>query len=333
MMSAIGDVVHALPLVHSLRAGLPDAHLTWVIQPVPHALVFPVAPVDDYLLFDRAAGFAAYRRLAAAARGRSFQLVLDPHPYFKAGLSTRLLRAPRRVGFDRARAPDLNWLLTNEKIAARPRAHVQDELMEFADHLGLPRVMRWGLEPTPAEQARFTQLLPRGEGPLVALVLASTHAEKDWPPARWAELAAAAQQRLGVRLMLVGGRSPRENAAAAAVRSRLPRALDLREWDLRRLAFLLHGADAVVAPDTGPMHLAVALGTPTVALMGYTNPARVGPYRFRELMVDAFHHAGEEPDAANPPRPGRTARIQPPAVLSRLERALRTPRLRHHAAD
>jgi heptosyltransferase I len=327
MMSAIGDVVHALPLAHSLRAAWPGARVTWVIQPVPHALVAPVAPVDDYLLFERAAGWRALPRFRSAASGREFDLVLDPHAFFKAGVATRLLRAPRRVGFDRARAPDLNWLLTNEKLEARPRAHVQDEVLEFADHLGIPRVLRWGLGPTPAEEARFSHLLHGCEGPLVALALASTHPEKDWPAARTAALAASAASDLGAQLLLVGGRSPREDAAAGAVRASVPGAVDLRAWDLRRLAYLLARVDAVVAPDTGPMHLAVALGTPTVALMGYTNPARVGPWRFRELMVDAFHDAGEAPDPRRPPRPGRTGRIQPAAVLERLERALRTSKL------
>jgi heptosyltransferase I len=327
MMSAIGDVVHALPLAHSLRAALPGAHLTWVIQPVPHELVAPVAPVDDYILFERSAGWRAYPQFRRAVAGRAFDLVLDPHAFFKAGVATRLLSAPRRVGFDRARAPDLNWLFTNEKLSPRPRAHVQDELLEFADHLGAPRVLRWGLGPTAAEESRYDHLLRGQEGPRVALALATTHPEKDWQPARTAELAGAVRRDLGARLLLVGGRSPAEDAAAEAVRARVPDALDLRAWDLRRLAFLLSRADAVVAPDTGPMHLAVALGTPTVALMGYTNPARVGPYRFRQLMVDAFHDSGEEPDPRRPPRPGRTRDISAAAVLERVGRALRTPRL------
>jgi heptosyltransferase I len=320
-MSAIGDVVEALPVVHSLRAALPDAHLTWIIQEVPHALVAPVAPVDEYLLFDRRAGWRGFHELRRQIGGRRWDLVLTLQVAVKAGLATSLLTAPRKVGFDRDRSSDLHGFFVGERIAPRRRAHRQDEYLEFVDHLGIPPVLEWGLGSTPAERERYEPLLRSSDRPTVALVLAASGPERNWPAERYAALAARLQER-GVRVLLVGGRSPVEDAVAAAVLGANPASLDLRAWDLRRLAYLLERSDAVVSPDTGPLHVAVALGRPTVGLMGYTNPLRAGPYRFRELTVDAFGDPGERYDALARYRPGRMERIGVSDVLAKVERAL-----------
>ena len=122
----------------------------------------------------------------------------------------------------------------------------------------------------------------------------------------------------------MGGRSEREEAAAAriaALASHPP--LDLREWDLRRVVYLLDRVDLLVSPDTGPLHAAVALGTPSIALMGYTNPKRVGPYRFRELLVDAYGDPGEQYGTEESYRPGRMERISLEEVMEKVREALR----------
>jgi CheY-like chemotaxis protein len=173
-MSAIGDVVEVLPVVRSIRAAAPDAHLTWIIQRVPHELVAPIGAADEFILFDRGGGLGAYRDLRRRTRDRRWDIVLDLQVALKAGIATAMLRAPRKIGFDRARSSDLNWLFTNERIPARPPAHRQDQYLEFVDHLGIPRVVNWGLGSTPAEREAFAGLLPADTRPTVGLVLAST---------------------------------------------------------------------------------------------------------------------------------------------------------------
>ena len=111
---------------------------------------------------------------------------------------------------------------------------------------------------------------------------------------------------------------------AAEIASRSAHApLDLRAWDLRRVVYLLDRVDALVSPDTGPLHIGVAVGTPSVALMGYTNPKRFGPYRFRDLAIDAFGDVGEDYPVTAGHRPGRIQRITVDAVAERVARALR----------
>lgn len=318
LLSAIGDVVHGLPIVNSLKAAAPDCSISWVIQPGPHGLVAEHPSVDEFLLFDRKQGLEAFRGLRHAVKGRRWDLVIGLQVYLKAGLITAILPADRKLGFDRRRAKDLNWLFTTERIPARTTQHVQDQYFEFLHHLGVPRRLEWALGSSPEEQDRYDGLLPPPDGPTVALVLGTSNPEKDWPAERYAELV----QRLGdagLRPVLVGGLSERENAVAAA----LPEVLDLRAWDLRRLVRLVEQADVLVSPDTGPMHIGVALNTPTVGLLGYTSPLYCGPYRrFTDLAVDAWTAPGEEPTAKREFRGGRMGAITVDAVMDRVGLAL-----------
>lgn len=329
MMSAIGDAVHVLPVVNSIRAAAPDARITWIIQPGPHGLVAGHPAVDEFILFDRKRGWKAFRDLHRTLRDRRFDLVIALQVYLKAGVITGMLRAPRKLGFDRARARDLNWLFTSERIPARGQCHVQDQYLEFLEHLGVPPLLEWKLGPTGEERSRYAGVLSPSERPTVALVLGTSKPAKEWPAERYAELVDRLHTGLGARAVLVGGRSERELAAARTIRERAAHPpLDLLEWDLRRLVYLIERADVLVSPDTGPLHVGVALGTPTVALMGYTNPKRVGPYRrFGELRVDAYGDPGEDYPASPENRPGRMERITVDQVVERVRRALeRYPR-------
>lgn len=328
MLTAIGDVVHTLPVVNSLRAAFPRMHLTWIIQPGGYGLVSSHPAVDEFILFHRRGGLRAFADLRRQVADRKFDIVLDLQVYLKAGLITRLLRAPRRIGFDRARAKDLNWLFTNESIAPRPRRHLQDELLEFVEHLGVEPRLEWGLGPTAAEIEQYRGLLAGVRRPIVAVVVGTSKPGKEWPAERYAELVDRLSRK-GMTTMLVGGRSDRELSTAGRIRQMASSPpLDMLEWDLRKLVYLIDNADVLVSPDTGPLHIGVALGTPSVALMGYTNPRRVGPYRrFPDLLVDAFGDPGEAYPASARYREGRMGRIGVDEVVEKVATAIaRYPR-------
>ena len=325
MISTVGNAVHALPVLNSIRAHRPEARITWIMQPGSAALVRGHPAVDEVVVLDRARGMAGFAALRRELAGRRFDVALNLQAYLKAGVAAALTRAPVRIGYDRARARDLTWLFSTHRLPARPRTHVQDEFLEFLDFLGIPRRLEWGLEPAEEERARYAPLLPDAPGPTVAMVVGTTKREKEWPAERYAVLADRLASDFGARTVLVGARSAREDAVAAAIRATASHPpLDLREWDLRRLVYLLGRADVLVTPDTGPLHVGVALGTPTVALMGHTNPKRYGPYRrFGELLVDAFGDPGEDYPASAPNRKGRMGRITVEQVMEKVELALR----------
>jgi heptosyltransferase I len=321
MMSAVGDVVHVMPIIHALKAAHPAAHITWVLQPGPATLVRGHPLVDDIVLFDRAQGWRAFLNVRQALASRPFDLVLALQVYFKAGLITACTRAPVKLGFDRARARDGNWLFTTHRIPPHAGQHVQDQYFEFLDALGVPHgAPEWGLGPwNDDERAWQRAFLAQFDRPIVPLVVGTSKASKDWFADRWVAVCHALYHEHGLQPVLVGGRSERELAAEAVIMAQAPFAHSALGSGLRRLAAILDGAALTISPDTGPLHLAVALRTPVIGLMGYTNPKRVGPYDFsHDLLIDAYGDAGEDYPVDMVYRHERMARITVADVMQRV---------------
>ena len=325
MLSALGDVVHALPVVTAIKRHVPATRLTWILQPGPATLVRGHPDVDDILLFERRRGWPAMLDLRRELRTRPFDLVIDLQPYFKAGLITGFTRAPVKLGLDRARARDLNWLFTTHRIPPRPLGHIQEQFLEFLDAIGVPRgEPAWRLRVTEEERALARAIVAGAEGPLVGFVVATSKPRKNWLPERYAQLAGRLRDAHGARCLLLGDTTPIERAAAGAIAAGTDAApIDALGCGLRETVALLEACDVVVAPDTGPVHICVAMNVPAVALFGYTNPKRFGPYpRFGDLLVDAFGDPGEAYTASARYRDGRMARITVAAVAAKVALAL-----------
>ncbi|HUQ46290.1 MAG TPA: glycosyltransferase family 9 protein [Gemmatimonadaceae bacterium] len=323
MMSAVGDAVHVLPLLTALKRHAAGVHVTWVLQPGAAALVRGHWAVDEIIEFDRARGWRAYAAVRRQLAHRPFDVVLALQVYFKAGIVTSFTRAPVKLGFDRTRARDLNWLFTTDRIAPRTGQHVQDQYFEFLEALHIPHEpVTWDLGPWEHERAGQREFLSRFDRPIAPIVVGTSKPDKDWMPERWAQVADALHADFGLQPVLVGGRSAREVAAERIIMelARVPVSSALGSG-LRNLVGILDGAALALSPDTGPLHMAVALDRPVVALMGYTNPKRVGPYRrFHDLLIDAYGDPGEDYPVSMENRPGRMARITVRDVLDRVER-------------
>ncbi len=322
--SALGDVIHALAMVNGLRAGYPEAHITWVLHPVPWQAVRHQPAVDRFIVLPRH-GLAGWLALRRALRRERFDLLLLPQVSFKAGLVAALAHADVKVGFDRRRSRELHGMFVNRRLPPREGGHVQDAYLEFLDFLGIEGYEPdWGLAFTAAEreeQARFFSGLGR---PAVAFVVASSNPEKDWPAESYARVIEHVAGR-GLRPLVVGGPSERERQVAAAItaNARAEVAVCLTE-SVRATMWQLAGSVLVVSPDTGPLHVAVALNVPTIGLYGYSDPRRCGPYRkFHDLLIDRFNDPGEEGSPIRRvARQGRMARIRPADVIEMIERGL-----------
>ncbi|MCG6868676.1 MAG: glycosyltransferase family 9 protein [Gammaproteobacteria bacterium] len=301
MLSAIGDAVHVLPVANALKRAKPQVSITWLIQPVPHILVRDHPAIDEFVMFERKRGPAvlgSYRNTLREIRKTRFDLVIGLQVYFKAGLLTAGIRADAKLGFDRDRARDLNWLFTTHRIPAHPVQHVQDQYFEFLDYLGVDHEpVEWGITLTEEERRRQGKFFSAFERPVCAVVVGTSKPEKNWPVERYAELADHLNRDFGFQVVLLGGPSPVEQDAAAQI-ERLCETGPVNALgnDLRRLLYLLDGAALAVSPDTGPFHIACAIETPVVGLFGYTNPKRTGPYRkYTNLVVDGYQrYPGED---------------------------------------
>lgn len=323
MMSAVGDVVHVLPVIHALKAHHPAMKLTWVLQPGPSTLVRGHPLVDDIVLFNRAGGWKEFLNIRRELSTRPLDLVLGLQVYFKAGLITSFTQSPVKLGFDRERARDANWLFTTHRIPPHAGQHVQDQYFEFLTALRVPfGEPQWTLGPWNDEERTWQQsFLSSFDRPIAPIVVATSKAAKDWAPERWAVVCNALWHDFGLHPVLVGGRSEREVAAEQVILRDAPMARSALGSGLRKLSAIFDGAALVLSPDTGPLHMAVALRTPVISLMGYTNPKRVGPYDFsRDLMIDAYGDPGEDYPLDMSYREGRMDRITPNDVMQMVER-------------
>lgn len=322
MMSAVGDAVHVLPVLTALKRHRPDAQVTWILQPGPATLVRGHPDISEILLFERSNGWRAFNELRRELARRRFDLALALQVYLKAGLITRMVKAQVKLGFDMARARDMNWVFTNAQVPPHAMQHVQDQYLEFLDALGVPHGPPvWNLGPWAHERGQQHERLRLFDRPIAPIVVATSKAQKDWLPERWAAVCDALHGDFGLQPVLVGGRSDRELAAERVIlqQAKVPVVSALGSG-LRGLVQLIDGAALVLSPDTGPLHITVALDRPVVSLIGYSNPKRVGPYKkFGDLMIDAYGEPGEDYPISMENRLDRLPRITVAQVLEKVQ--------------
>ena len=290
-LSALGDVTHVLPLIHSLRAGIPDVRITWIIGRGEHRLLAGL-PGVDFVEYDKKSGIAGMR---AIRRGidRPFDALLQMQVAARANLLSAFVPARRRIGYDRSRSKDLHGLFVTERIADRPGIHVLEAIGSFCEPLALtPVPVRWDL-PVPPEAFDWAAAQWPDDGRRTLLISpCSSHERRNWRSERYAAVADHAAAR-GWRVVLCGGRSDLERRVGDAILGamRAP-ALDLIGKDtLKQLPALLARADLVMTPDSGPMHIANAMGAKVLGLHAASNPARSGPYSDRRYCVDRYDDA------------------------------------------
>ncbi len=321
MMSAVGDAVHVLPLINAIKRHSPRSRITWIVQPAPNSLVRGHRSVDETIVFNRGAGLRAFREVRRALDQREFDVVLNLQVFFKAGVVTAFTRSPVKLGFDPERARDLNTLFTTHTIPPHPVQHVQDQYFEFLSYLGVPHEpVQWDLGPWENEREWQRSFVARFDRPLASVVVGTSKPVKDWPPDRWAEVCDALYEDYGLQPVLVGGGSARERHAESIIleTTRHPHFSALGSG-LRNLVGILDASALVVAPDTGPLHMAVALRRPVISLMGASDPRRTGPYRaYQDLIIDAFRQPRDDERFMRGHRPGGMSRIQVSDVLEKV---------------
>lgn len=328
--SALGDVTHVVPLVRDLQCALPDTRLTWIVGKPERRLVGDMGGVE-FITFDKARGMAAWREVRAALAGRRFDALLHMQVALRSNLLSLAVRAHRRIGYDRARARDLHGLFVNERIEAVHGQHVLDAIGSFALALGVQRrQVRWDIPVPDDDRAWAARQWPDDGQPTLLINPCASHPLRNWHAAGYAAVADHAARVLDMRVVLSGGPSAAERAAGDAIQSatRSP-VLDLIGRDtLKRALALYQRASIVLTPDSGPMHMANAMGTPVLGLHAASNPDRSGPYSDRRWCVNRYDDAARKylrkPASALPwgtkiERPGVMDLVTVDDVLERLE--------------
>jgi lipopolysaccharide heptosyltransferase I len=279
--SAIGDVVHALPILPRLRKLWPGVSITWMSTPPCAALVQNHPLIDEVIIFERkrlAHGwynplvllelFSLIREL----RARKFDLVIDLQGLFRSALAARLSGAPHRIGLANARegAPLFYTRLVQTSMRDD---HAVERYLKVAAALGTadgPAEFTFAVDD--ADREYIAGLIP-GASRYAVFMPGANWETKRWPVERFEFLVAPLRERFGLQSVVAGGDMD------SILAKQIPGAIDLTgRTNLRQMVALLERADLVIANDTGPMHMAAALGRPLVALYGPTSPRRTGPF-------------------------------------------------------
>jgi len=275
----------------------------------------------EFITVDKRAGFAARRDLRARLRGRRFDVLLHMQLSLRASLLSLQVPAAVRLGFDRARARELQWLFTNARIAPRSREHVLDSFLGFLDALGIhERTPRWDV-PLPSAALSYAEKLIPDARPTLVISPCSSHSRRNWRPEGYAAVADHAVRRHGMRVILAGGPTAQERAAGAQIEqaAHVPLVNQIGRDTLPQMLALLSRATALLTPDSGPAHMATMVGTPVIGLYAATNPARSGPYLSQRWCVDAYPQAARRYRGRDPQQLPWTEKIEAPGVMDLIQ--------------
>ena len=281
-LGAIGDVVNALVFAEALKAADPSVELGWAVHDLAAPLVRDHPAVDRVHLWPRGAGLGGVAGVVREVRAEGYELAVDLQRLAKSALLARLSGARRVLGFDAARAKEhSSWLTKERLVPGDPGAHMVEQYLEFARHLGLVgATVRRRLPMNPDAEAWAEDYVASLRDAPVVISLGASKPANRWLPERFGMLAAVLSETTRAPVVLTGG--PGEVGVAELAESAVGSAGGVRnlvgETDLLQLSSLLSRARLFIGCDSGPMHMAAAHGVGVVALFGPADPRRTGPY-------------------------------------------------------
>ncbi|WP_033078284.1 glycosyltransferase family 9 protein [Thalassotalea sp. ND16A] len=287
-LSAIGDVCHAVAMVQQIQKQYPEIDITWVIGKVEHMLLKDL-PGVEFVIFDKSNGLQGFKDLRATMKGRKFDVLLHMQVALRASIASLCISAKVRVGFDKSRAKEGQWLFTNRQIAPQNEPHVLDGFMGFAKAIGVATsTPSWLMPFGESERNWEKENIPQDKF-YVVISAAASKAERNWHPQGYAQVADYLIEQ-GYQVVLCGGPTELERNLAAAIENNAnSKLLNLvGETNLKQLLAVLESAKLVIAPDTGPAHMAVTVNTPVIGLYAHSNPKRTGPYPYQNHAVSVY---------------------------------------------
>jgi heptosyltransferase I len=317
-LSAIGDTCHALASLRAMQAAWPQTRFTWIIGKLEAKLMTAILPEIEFITFDKGAMFKEVQRLRGVLAGRRFDMLLHMQLSIRASALSTLVRAPIKLGFDRRRARELQWLFTNAQIAAARDEHVLDSFMRFPQACGVdtPAVPRFDVT-LPADARDYAASIVADPRATLLISPCSSHVLRNWRAERYAAVADHAASVHGMRVVLVGGRSALEKRMGEdiAAAARRPLLNQVGKDTLPQLLGLMASSTALLTPDSGPAHMATMVGLPVLGLYAATRTARAGPYLSRGWCVDKYDAAARQYYGKPETEVPWTLKIEKPGVM------------------
>lgn len=318
-LSAIGDTCNAAAVVCAIRDHYPEAEITWVIGKAEASLMAGM-PGVTLVIFDKKRGIRAYLDLYRKLRKKRFDALLLMQVALRANLASLCISAKRRIGYDRAKSKELHSLFINERIEPTTAPHVLDNFRQFQKAIGVPlSPPSWNIPLSDDDRRWAVEQLDSARHKHLIVIPAASNPERNWLPDRYAAIADFACDQ-GFSVYLCGGPGEHESALAKEIQglTKSPIHNLVGQSSLKQLFALIGQVQVVITPDTGPAHMAVAIGTPVIGLYAHSNPARTGPYLWQEYVIDAYTPALEEVRGTSPDQARWGQRLKGQELMERI---------------
>lgn len=288
LLGALGDVARGVSVLAPIKATYPGCRISWLVEPKSEGLVRLHPLVDEVIVYERKKGVPEAFALGRRLRARRFDAVLDLQRHLKSGFFSFSTGAPRRVGFHRTDSKEFNWLFNTDHIGPEPK-NLSKVLHfgRFLPKLGVaePADPDFGFGGLDLEPHVPAPLRSAGRG-VVGLVMGSSWVSKNWPAAGYLRVASGLLAKGVPAVVLMGDRTQEEAAGKLEAALADPRVVNLvNRTSLAELLAAISRCSACAGPDSGPGHIAAALGVPYVGVFGPTNPERVAPFRNEAFAV------------------------------------------------
>ena len=287
-LSAIGDVCHAVAVVQAIQLQWPETKITWIVGKIEAQLVGDI-PGVTVIPFDKKLGWSGMCAIWEQLKSQKFDALIHMQLALRASVLTLGIKARYKIGFNRKRAKEVQWLFTNRKIPDSQSSHVLDSFFAFAEYLGIqPHKPTWNI-PLSSDDLSFVSQHINTEKPFIVISPAASKDERNWLTERYAQLVDWSSDQ-GYQVVLCGSPSQREIELGHAIdklSNHSPINL-IGKTTLKQLTAVIQKAKVVVAPDSGPAHIATTQGTTVVGLYGHSNPKRTGPYNSLDYVVSVY---------------------------------------------
>lgn len=297
-LSALGDVVLAIPMIRALQKQWPDCKITWITSSAVYPLLEGLEGVE-FLVIQKPKKISDYLSLRKLFKQYEFDVLIAAQASLRTNLIYPFINAKRKIGFDNGRARDLHAWFVKEQIAPADE-HLAEGFMGFAKHLGINSdEITWSLYTSDEDKAwaAAQRQIPKQEGgKYIAINAAASKAERTWKAEHYAELINQAVEKYGCQVVLTGGPADNEIQLAKAIQKLAKYPVDnlVGQTKHKQIAALLGEVDCLIAPDTGPAHIAVAMHTPVIGLYAVARSGLSGPYQTPSYTVDKYPQAVEK---------------------------------------
>ncbi|MCW8956148.1 MAG: glycosyltransferase family 9 protein, partial [Gammaproteobacteria bacterium] len=289
-------VTHVLPTLRSIQQQWPETKISWIIGSLEYQLVKDIAGVE-FIIFNKSSGLRGYLELYRRLKKQRFDVLLHMQISLRASLASLCVRAKIRLGFDNARTKNLQrWFVNHKIISAHSRQHVLDTFLDYARTLGVKQIVtEWNI-PIPDEDLHFARQHTADQGDYVTINPCTSNRAmnwRNWQVDAYAEIIDYLFEHHGLSCVLTGGPAAEEIDYANQISRQCQHPpLDLvGKTSLKQLAAIYLQSKLVIAPDTGPMHIANAMGVPVIGLFATSNPYRTGPYNNLDNTVNCYPQA------------------------------------------